>query len=285
MVNKTRVIARLDIKGPNLVKGIHLEGLRVLGDPAEYARHYYQEGADELFYMDVVASLYERNGLVDIITKTASEIFIPLTVGGGIRTLDDVRNTLRAGADKVCINTGAVRNPSFIRQAAETFGASTIVAAIECIRQPDGRHLAFVDNGREETGLEVVAWAQQLEELGAGELVLTSVDREGTGEGVDAALVAKVCSAVNVPVVAHGGVGNPGDAVSAASAGACAIAVASVLHYEALLSGRVNRQTQASEGNTRFLSENRGYAKITPCRLADIKAALHAASFPVRGFR
>ena len=284
MVNKTRVISRLDIKGPNLVKGIHLEGLRVLGDPAEYARHYYQQGADELFYMDVVASLYERNGLIDIITKTAKEIFIPLTVGGGIRTLEDIKATLRAGADKVCINTGAVRNPEFIREASRYFGSSTIVAAIECILQPDGRYMAFVDNGREETGLEVTQWAQKLAELGAGELVITSVDREGTGDGIDIELIKKVSSLVSIPVVAHGGVGKPEDAVAAVKAGATAIAVASVLHYEALQSGVISRENTQSEGNTRFLSENRGFAKIKPCSLTQIKHALHLASVPVRGF-
>lgn len=283
-MNKTRVISRLDIKGPNLVKGIHLEGLRVLGDPAEYARHYYKQGADELFYMDVVASLYERNGLIDIITKTAKEIFIPLTVGGGIRTLEDIKSTLRAGADKVCINTGAVRNPEFIREASRYFGSSTIVAAIECILQPDGRYMAFVDNGREETGLEVTHWAQKLAELGAGELVITSVDREGTGDGIDVDLIKKVSSLVSIPVVAHGGVGRPEDAISAVKAGASAIAVASVIHYEALQSGVISRENNQAEGNTRFLSENRGFAKIKPCSLTQIKHALHLAAVPVRGF-
>ena len=285
MVNKTRVIARLDIKGPNLVKGIHLEGLRVLGDPADYARHYYQQGADELFYMDVVASLYERNGLIDIITKTAREIFIPLTVGGGIRTINDIRTTLRAGADKVCINTGAVKNPEFISEAAHNFGSSTIVAALECIRQPNGAYQAFVDNGREETGLEVVAWAKRLADLGAGEIVVTSVDKEGTGEGMDLELIRAVSAAVSVPVVAHGGMGRPEDAAKAIKAGASAITMASVIHYEALQKGVINRQGTSSEGNTRFLSENRGYAKITPCSLLEIKQALQNEGFPVRGLK
>jgi imidazole glycerol-phosphate synthase subunit HisF len=171
-----RVIARLDIKGPNLVKGIHLEGLRVLGKPEDFARYYYEHGADELFYQDVVASLYERNSLQEIISATAKRSFIPLTVGGGIRTTRDIRDVLRAGADKVAINTAAVRNPEFIREAARKFGSSTIVVAIEAIKQPDGKYQAFVDNGREHTGLEVYEWAQKIEELGAGEIVITSVD-------------------------------------------------------------------------------------------------------------
>ncbi len=143
-MNNIRVIARLDIKGPNLVKGIHLEGLRVLGNPEDFAKYYYEQGADELIYQDVVASLYERNSLSDIITQTAKNIFIPLTVGGGIRTIEDITKALRAGADKVAINTAAVRNPDFIRQASKKFGSSTIVAAIECIKQPDGKYFAFL---------------------------------------------------------------------------------------------------------------------------------------------
>lgn len=282
MVTKTRVIARLDIKGPNLVKGIHLEGLRVLGDPSAYARHYYLEGADELFYMDVVASLYERNSLSHIIEKTAKEIFIPITVGGGIRTVEDVNKVLRAGADKVCINTGAVKNPEFIREASRLFGSSTIVAALECIRQSDGKYLAFIDNGREETGLEASAWAQKLEDLGVGEIVVTSVDREGTGEGVDAALISLIAQKVKVPVIAHGGIGKPSDAVEAIRAGASAVAAASVLHYDALSRGKILRDGDASEGNTRFLKEQSGYKKIKPCSLDELKAALAAENIPVR---
>ncbi len=282
MVTKTRVIARLDIKGPNLVKGIHLEGLRVLGDPSAYARHYYLEGADELFYMDVVASLFERNSLSSIIEKTAKEIFIPITVGGGIRNVEDVNKVLRAGADKVCINTGAVKNPEFIREASRLFGSSTIVAALECIRQPDGKYLAFVDNGREETGLEASEWAVRLEDLGVGEIVVTSVDKEGTGEGVDSTLISLISKKVRVPVIAHGGIGKPADAVEAIRAGASAIAAASVLHYDALFREKIGRDSQSGEGNTRFLSEQRAYNKIKPCSLEELKAALRAENIPVR---
>lgn len=282
-MSKTRVIARLDIKGPNLVKGIHLEGLRVLGSPEDYARHYYEQGVDELFYMDAVASLYERNSLSDLVTRTARETFIPLTVGGGIRTLDDIKLALRAGADKVAINTGAVKNPAFIKAAAEKFGSSTIVATIECIKQTDGRYLAFMDNGREETGLEALAWAKRLVELGAGELVLTSVDAEGTGEGCDLNLIRMITAAVNVPVIAHGGVGSPKDAVAAIQAGADAVAIASVLHYHALNTGTVKREGSKDEGNTRFLSENRVFKKITPTTVLEVKSALKGAGLAVRG--
>ena len=180
-----RIIPRLDIKGPNLVKGIHMEGLRVLGKPEDFARLYYEQGADELIYQDNVASLYQRNSLTEIVTRTTENIFIPLTVGGGIRTLDDINSVLRAGADKVSINTAAINNPNLINQAGKTFGSSTIVVAIEAIRQPDGSYLAYTDNGREYTGKDVQSWARELEDRGAGEILVTSIDREGTGEGLD----------------------------------------------------------------------------------------------------
>ena len=154
-----RVIPRLDIKGPNLVKGIHLEGLRVLGKPSDFAKYYYEQGADEILFMDVVASLYERNSLHDIIKETAKSLFIPLTVGGGLRTIDDIKQVLRAGADKVSLNTGAIKNPQFVYEASRKFGSSTIVIAIEAIQQPGGEYLCFVDNGRDYTGIEVVEWA------------------------------------------------------------------------------------------------------------------------------
>lgn len=279
---KKRVIARLDIKGPNLVKGIHLEGLRVLGDPAAYARHYYEEGADELFFMDVVASLYERNSLSEIIERIAREIFIPLTVGGGIRTVEDINKVLRAGADKVCINTGAVKNPEIIREASLLFGSSTIAAAIECIKQPNGKYFAFIDNGREETGLEAADWAMRLQELGAGEIVVTSVDREGTGEGFDLELLEIISRKISVPVIAHGGLGSPVDAVNSVQAGVSAIAVASVLHYGALQSGAIVRTNSTTEGNTRFLSEKNSFNKIKPCRIIDIKDELEQAGHRVR---
>jgi cyclase len=160
-MNKVRVIPRLDIKGPNLVKGIHLEGLRVLGKPERFAKFYYENGADELFFQDTVASLYERNSLSEIISKTAKEIFIPVTVGGGIRSIEDIKNALRSGADKVAINTAALKNPEFIKKASLTFGSSTIVVSIEAIKQPNGEYLAYMDNGREESGMEVLYWAKK----------------------------------------------------------------------------------------------------------------------------
>lgn len=281
-MEKIRIIGRLDIKGPNLVKGIHLEGLRVMGKPEVFARHYYESGADELFFQDTVASLYERNSLQDIISRVAREIFIPLTVGGGIRSMDDIKTVLRAGADKVSINTAAIRNPEFITQASRRFGSSTIVVAIEAIKQKDGRYFAYVDNGREETGKEVVEWAREVEKLGAGEVVITSVDREGTGEGFDLELVKQIMEAVSIPVIAHGGAGSPShisDVIKFTRVDA--VAIASILHYD-----YIRKQTEtgvyANEGNTSFLKSGKAYGKIQPFTLPDIKTYLQNQSLPVR---
>ncbi len=279
-----RVIPRLDIKGPNLVKGIHLEGLRVLGKPEEFARHYYENGADELFFQDVVASLYERNSLHDIVSKIAREIFIPLTVGGGLRSLEDIRSVLRAGADKVAINTAALKQPDIVRQAALDFGSSTIVVAIEAIRESDGRYLAYTDNGREYTGREVVAWAQEAEALGAGEIVITSVDREGTGEGYDAALTRKVADAVRIPVIAHGGPGKLQHIQEVLTqGGASAIAVAGMLHYD-YIGKFASAAASATEGNTEFLRSGRIHKHFETCTLPEIKNFLLSQGLPCRPF-
>jgi cyclase len=227
-----RIIARLDIKGPNLIKGIHLEGLRVIGNPGEYAQRYYAQGVDELIYIDVVASLYGRNSLHDLVSNAAKDIFVPLTVGGGIRSVEDVRGILRAGADKVAINTAVVHRPELIREIARNFGSQCMVLSIEAKRQTDGSWEVYTDNGRERSGRDVLAWARQAVELGAGEILLTSIDNEGTRRGFDTDLVRTVSDAVPVPVIASGGMGVPehfGDVVK--NGHADAVAVADILHY------------------------------------------------------
>lgn len=277
----TRIIPRLDIKGPNLVKGIHLEGLRVLGDPAEFARYYYEQGADELIYQDVVASLFERNSLHDIISKTAKQIFIPITVGGGLRSIDDIKQVLRAGADKVSLNTAAIKNPQLIKEASLKFGSSTIVVAIEAIKQTNGQYHAYIDNGREETGVEVISWAKQVEELGAGEINLTSVDRDGTGLGFDIDLIKKISDTVSIPVIAHGGPGCIEHTIEAVTKGnAHAIALASVLHYDAIKNN--SNALNATEGNFEFLKANRNYSKINSCNLVDVKNYFKSNNLTVR---
>ncbi|MDU9397666.1 imidazole glycerol phosphate synthase cyclase subunit [Pseudomonas sp. zfem003] len=234
-MSNLRLIPRLDIKGPNLIKGIHLEGLRVVGDPQEYAVRYAEAGADELLYVDIVASLYGRNNLSDIIRRAADRVFVPITVAGGIRSIDDARHILRSGADKVAINTAAVLRPELIREVSRRFGSQAMVLSIEAKEQALGKWEAYTDNGRERTGLDVVEWAVRGVELGAGEVLVTSVDREGTRKGFDIDLIRQISEAVSVPVIASGGMGKVEHMVDAAKLGkADAIAMADVLHYNRL---------------------------------------------------
>ena len=231
-MRNVRLIARLDVKAPNLIKGVHLEGLRTLGDPGEFARRYYAGGADELLYIDIVASLYQRNSLADLVRKTAEFVFVPLTVGGGVRTIADVESLLRCGADKVAINTAAAHNPALISEVAQRFGAQCMVLSIEAKRRPGGVWEAYTDNGREPTGLDVVTWARRAAELGAGEILLTSVDQEGTRRGFDVPLYKAVCEAVQIPIIASGGLGTAQHLIDVVRGGNVdAVAVADALHY------------------------------------------------------
>lgn len=228
----TRLIARLDIKGPNLIKGIHLEGLRVIGAPNEHARRYYEQGADELVYMDIVASLYGRNSLAQIVEDAAQDVFVPMTVGGGIRSVDDATHLLRCGADKVAVNTAAIANPALITEIARRFGSQCMVLSIEAKQIAPDRWEAYTDNGRERTGLDVIEWVRKGVSLGAGEILLTSVDREGTRKGFDVRLVRAVTDQVSVPVIASGGMGTPRDLADVVHQGqADAVAMADILHY------------------------------------------------------
>ena len=233
MVN-LRLIARLDVKAPNLIKGVHLEGLRKMGDPQQHAQRYYEAGADEILYMDIVASLYNRSSLHDIVQRTAEQVFIPITVGGGIRSLSDVEQMLRSGADKVAINTAATTRPDIVGEVARRFGSQCMVLSIEAKRRPSGEGwLAFTDNGREHTGRDVVEWAREAVELGAGEILLTSIDQEGTRRGFDVELTKAVSEAISVPVIASGGMGSVDHIVDVVTDGkADAVAIADVLHYK-----------------------------------------------------
>jgi imidazole glycerol-phosphate synthase subunit HisF len=229
-----RIIPRLDIKAPNLVKGIHLEGLRVVGDPAEHAVRYYQEGADELLYVDIVASLYERNSLLGLVERTAASIFVPLTVAGGIRSVEDIHRLLRAGADKVAINTAAIRRPELLTEASRVFGSQCIVLSVEAKRIAPGKWEAFTDNGRERTGRDVVEWIREGVDRGAGEILLTSVDAEGTRKGFDLPLIDAIGRHTRVPVVASGGAGSAHHVQQAFERGADGVAVASLFHHKML---------------------------------------------------
>ena len=230
-----RLIARLDIKGHNLIKGMHLEGLRVLGDPQEFAKRYYEAGIDELIYMDVVASLYGRNNLAEVVSWTAHHAFVPLTVGGGIRSLDDAMLVMRAGADKVAINTAATKRPELLMELARRFGSQAVVLSIEAKRIDEGKWEVYTDNGRERTGMDVLQWAERAESLGAGEILLTSVDQEGTRRGFDVDLVQMVATRVSIPVIASGGMGSAEHLVDVVKRGSAdAVAMADILHYERL---------------------------------------------------
>ncbi len=243
-----RLIARLDIKGPNLIKGIHLEGLRVMGSPGEHALRYYKQGVDELIYMDSVASLYGRNHLGDIVRSAAKDIFVPMTVGGGIRSVDDATQILRAGADKVAVNTAAVDNPQLITDIARLFGSQCMVLSIEAKQIGPDRWEVYTDNGRERTGLDVIEWVKRGAAMGAGEILLTSVDREGTRKGFDIALVKAVTAEISVPVIASGGMGKPEDLLEVVREGSAdAVAMADILHYK-----------RAEIGEIRALAETAG---------------------------
>ncbi len=228
-----RIIARMDIKGPDLIKPINLEGVRKVGNPMTFAVDYYNQGIDEILYMDAVASLYDRNCLSDLVEKTTDQVFVPITVGGGIRKLADVEDMLRAGADKVAINTAAIKNPDLIGEVARVFGSQCMVLSIEAkaSSQPSGWE-AYIDCGREKTGVDVVKWAKESVERGAGEILLTSVDHEGMEKGFDLELAREVASVVGVPVILSGGMGKPMDLVEAFSTEISGAAIATTLHYK-----------------------------------------------------
>lgn len=233
MSKPIRLISRLDVKGHNLIKGIHLDGLRVIGNPNEYAINYYNDGADEIIYIDIVASLYGRNKLSEIVKSTSGDVFIPMTVGGGIRSIKDVEELLLAGADKIAINTAALRNPELISEVARIFGSQCMVLSIEAKKQSESSWEVYTNSGREKTNIDAVEWAKKGESLGAGEILLTSIDAEGTRKGFDIDLIKAVTDKVNIPVIASGGMGKPEDLVDAVNLGGVkAVAMADILHYQ-----------------------------------------------------
>jgi imidazole glycerol-phosphate synthase subunit HisF len=228
MKKNIRIIPRLDIKSQNVVKGVFTEGLRIVGNPIEMSERYYNDGADELICMDIVASLYGRNFDFDLLRSMAQNVFIPITAGGGIRTIQDINNILRAGADKVAINTFAISHPDFIKEAIENFGSQCIVLSVEAKKINEGIWEAYTDGGREKTGIDAVNWIKKAIKLGIGEILLTSIDRDGTRSGFDYDLINEITSFSPVPVIVHGGGGSlttfekviencQPDAVSAAS--------------------------------------------------------------------
>ncbi len=228
-----RLISRIDIKGKNVIKGIHLEGLRIIGDPNKIALNYYNSGIDEIIFMDVVASLYGRNNIFDVIKKASKDIFVPITIGGGIRNLDDIIQALRSGADKVAINSNAIKDPGILKKASRVLGSQCIVLSVEAKKRENNSWEALIENGREKTGIDVIDWVKEAEKLGVGEILVTSVDNEGTKKGYDVNLINNVSKAVKVPVIACGGLGDIEDIESILEFNKnISICGASVFHYQ-----------------------------------------------------
>ncbi len=246
-----RVIPCLDVKDGRVVKGVNFVALRDAGDPVEQARTYDREGADEVTFLDIAASHENRDTILDVVSRTAAQVFIPLTVGGGVRSVEDVRRLLLAGADKASINSAAVADPALVSRAAEAFGSQAIVVAVDARKVAEGRWEVFTHGGRKPTGIDAVGWARRMAEAGAGEILLTSMDRDGTKSGFDLELLRAVRAAVPVPIVASGGVGTMEHFVEGARVGATGLLAASVFHYGEY-------------------------------RIADAKAALARAGLPVR---
>ena len=226
-----RILARLDVKNSKLIKSIRYEGLRVIGEINDYALSYYNKGIHEIIYIDTVASLYGRNCLTEAIEFASKNIFVPITVGGGIRNVNDIRNILLNGGDKVAINSQAIKNPNFITEAAQLFGSQCIVISIQAKKRTKGWE-AFYLNGRESSGIDVIDWAQRVESLGAGEILLTSIDKDGTESGLDSELIEQVSKKVNIPVIGSGGLKNLDDLCNIfMNTEVSGIAVGSILHH------------------------------------------------------
>ena len=228
---KLRVIPCLDVKDGRVVKGVNFVSLRDAGDPVEQAAVYDAAGADELTFLDITASHENRDTILDVVARTAQRIFLPLTVGGGIRSIEDMRRLLLAGADKCSINSAAVARPEVVREAAQKFGSQCVVVAVDAKQTGPGRWSVFTHGGRRDTGIDALEWCRQVTALGAGEILLTSMDRDGTGKGFDLELLRAVCAGVRVPVIASGGVGTLEHFVEGARAGATGLLAASVFHF------------------------------------------------------
>ncbi len=227
-----RIIPCLDVKDGRVVKGVNFVNLRDAGDPVEIAKNYSDQGADEVCFLDITASNEERKTMIDVVERTAGQVFVPLTVGGGVRTLDDVRQMLLAGADKVSINTAAVKNPDFVREAAQKFGSQCIVVAIDARSTGEGKWEVFTHGGRNGTGIDAVEWAQKMEDYGAGEILLTSMDKDGTKSGYDLPLTRTISRNLKIPIIASGGAGNLEHLSDGVKLGeADAVLVASIFHY------------------------------------------------------
>lgn len=243
-----RIIPCLDVKDGKVVKGVNFVGIKEVGDPVEYAINYDRQGADEIVFLDITASHEGRGTMVDVVRRTAANVFVPLTVGGGIRGIDDFREILRAGADKIAVNSAAVKNPRLIKEAADIFGRQCVVLAIDGRRMEDGGYHVYINGGRIDTGLDVLAWAKEAEALGAGEILLTSMNADGTKNGYDLAMTQALCQSVNIPVIASGGCGTLEDFADVfAKTGADAALAASLFHYNEYTIGEVKDYLESKQ--------------------------------------
>ena len=276
--NPIRIIPILDIKNGLLIKGINLEGLRILGKARDFSNHYYKNGADEICYIDNVATLYGTNNLSKFITETAKDVFIPLSVGGGIRTLSDIRNMLSAGADKICINSAAIENLNLLKQASRIFGSANITIIIQAIKI-DGKYYISRSNGRDIVKIDPIKWAQKVQDYGAGEIILTSVNNEGLKKGFDITLTNKVSKKINIPVIAHGGAGSFKDVYEVIKhTNISGVGLASIFHYEAL---NYFTKLKPKVGNVTFL-ENISKVKKKRNLISEIKKYLKSKKIKIR---
>lgn len=252
---KLRVIPCLDVKDGRVVKGVNFVSLRDAGDPVEQAQIYDAAGADELCFLDIIASHENRDTILDVVARTAERVFLPLTVGGGIRSTDDMRRLLLAGADKCSINSAAVARPALVSEAAEKFGSQCVVVAVDAKQAAPGRWEVFTHGGRTPTGIDAIGWCVRMAEAGAGEILLTSMDRDGTGSGFDLDLLRAVCAAVRLPVIASGGVGSLSHFIEGAQAGATGLLAASVFHFATFTISEVKAALWSAGLPVRLLSQ------------------------------
>lgn len=247
-----RIVPCLDVREGKVVKGINFVGIKEVGDPVECAAEYDRQGADEIVFLDITASHEGRGTMLDVVRRTAQEVFVPLTVGGGIRTIDDFRDTLRAGADKVSVNSAAVRNPRLIKEAADIFGCQCVVAAIDAKKCDDGHYTVVINGGRIDMQIDAVEWAKKVEQLGAGEILLTSMDTDGVKGGFDIDMLNAICSVVKIPVIASGGAGKLTDFSEAFLKTNCSAALAaSLFHFKELTVGQVKEDCRSKGINVR----------------------------------
>ncbi len=268
-----RIIPKLDIKGRNLVKGINYEGLRVLGNPNKFSKLYYQIGSDEIIYNDLMASLHKRNTILETISETVRDVFIPITVGGGLRTITDISNVLESGADKVFINTAAIKNINFIKEAVNLFGSSTIVICIETANV-EGDYYPFIENAREFVKKKTIDWISEVQDYGIGEIFLSSIDADGTGRGLDINLLDLTIKKINVPLIIHGGAGSIDDIANIIrDYDIDGVSISSLFHYSSLKLLTYENKDIAV-GNTNFVDNYQNFNKFNIINLYDLKKQL-----------